>query len=295
MITVKNYKTETKGIDWAKMPEALQSGHKNFNIMAQHYDSNQKIKSVIDLYLQKLNAVAGKQRKPTKKSSKAPASKPKAKTTRTRKKAAPKTPKKSTAPRKNNSTPVERIPDDIRFIKRYVLLNGKVKTKHQILLFISGLQKAILEKRIRKNTANASAIRNIQEQLIKLYNNMPEQVKVEIDEKTIARYLKITSSQNVMLSITYIKRFISLHGKTGVKEKAERLIKQLQKAVKSEKLTVKDPYKEKLEMIFKSLVKYVDGDTPTPEISNTALNGLRGMVGQKQLFKKKSPVRAYRG
>ena len=55
MITVKNYQKETKNIDFKSLPEALQSGHKNFNTMAEHYDSNAKIKEVLDNYIEKLN------------------------------------------------------------------------------------------------------------------------------------------------------------------------------------------------------------------------------------------------
>ena len=55
MITVKNYQKETKNIDFKSLPEALQSGHKNFNTMVEHYNSNAKIKEVLDSYIQKLN------------------------------------------------------------------------------------------------------------------------------------------------------------------------------------------------------------------------------------------------
>jgi len=55
MITVKNYQKETKNIDFKSLPEALQSGHKNFNTMVEHYDSNAKIKEVLDNYIEKLN------------------------------------------------------------------------------------------------------------------------------------------------------------------------------------------------------------------------------------------------
>src|SRR5207244_2837416 len=61
------------------------------------------------------------------------------------------------APKRKSDEPqptmVERIPEELRFIKRYINLNGKIKTKDDILRFINSLQKAILEKRIRKTSS----------------------------------------------------------------------------------------------------------------------------------------------
>ncbi|MBL1279027.1 MAG: hypothetical protein COA33_002055, partial [Fluviicola sp.] len=56
------------------------------------------------------------------------------------------------------ATKVERITDELRMIKRFVLMHDKVKTQNQIRLFISALQKAIAEKRIRKTSDFAKEI-----------------------------------------------------------------------------------------------------------------------------------------
>jgi hypothetical protein len=186
-----------------------------------------------------------------------------------------------------NINHVERTSDEIRFIKRYVLLNGKVKTKHQILLFLNALQRAITEKRIRKTSKYAKQVIHIQDQLVSLYNEMPEQIKVEIDTKIFDEYRLIADSEKSMISINYIKRFISLHGKTGVKEKAKRLHSQMLKAVNSGKLGKSDPYKDRLESVYTALRDYIDGKSNSPSISKAELNGLIGLVENNSLFSKK--------
>ena len=185
---------------------------------------------------------------------------------------------------------VERVPEEIRFIKRYTLLNDKIKTKHQVLLFINALQKAITERRIRKTSAYAKEITQIQEKLVKLYNEMGEEARVEIGSGTLARYNRIAESEKVMPSITYIKRFISLHGKTGVKEKAKRLLDQMLKAVKAKKLQQNDPYKVRLESVYTALREYIEGKSKSPTITRAELNGLMGMVENASLFSKKKSL-----
>ncbi len=201
----------------------------------------------------------------------------------------PKQPVRKASPKKEplKANQVERTSDEIRFIKRFVLLNGKIKTKHQILLFLNALQRAITEKRIRKSSKYAKEIIHIQEQLVKLYNKKPEQIKVDIDSKTLDKYSIIADSEKPMLSISYIKRFISLHGKTDVKVKAKRLADQMKTAAEKMKLTKDDPYKKKIDAVYNSLMHYVNGSTKTPEITTAELNGLTGMVESNDLVSKK--------
>ncbi len=198
------------------------------------------------------------------------------------------TARKSTKkPIPTNVSHVERTSDEIRFIKRYVLLNGKVKTKHQILLFLNAMQRAITEKRIRKTSAHANEIMHIQDQLVKLFNEMPKQIKIDIDEKTLSKYELIAGSQKGMLSISYIKRFISLHGKEHVEAKAKRLADQMKLAADKEKLKKDDPYRKRLDKVYNALMLYVNGKSKTPEITKAELNGLMGMIESNDLFSKK--------
>ena len=102
----------------------------------------------------------------------------------------------------NEATPIERIDTDVQFIKRYASMHGKVKTQAQVLNLLNGLQKAILERRIRKDSPYAKEVNLMQEQLIKAYEKMGEMAEIKIDSKNLKRYLEIAGSQENMLSIT---------------------------------------------------------------------------------------------
>ncbi|SEH05037.1 P-loop NTPase family protein [Candidatus Venteria ishoeyi] len=289
MISKSNYFIEAKKIDYKSLPEALKEGFDTIKFGSKDYKTWEYLeddKEFLAVYFRKLNKhlEKGKVSKPKPKSKAKVAGKTTSKTT----KSAPKKTAKKPKPTKNDRIDlVERVPEEIRFIKRYTLLNEKVKTKHQVLLFINALQKAITEKRIRKTSAYAKEIVQIQDKLVKLYNEMGEEAKIEIGSGTLARYKRIADSEKIMPSITYIKRFISLHGKTGVKDKAKRLLDQMLKAVKAKKLKESDPYKVRLESVYRALREYIEGITKTPTITQAELNGLMGLVENNSLFAKK--------
>ncbi|MTI21125.1 antirestriction protein [Fulvivirga sp. RKSG066] len=71
-----------------------------------------------------------------------------------------------------------------KFITKFLRMHNQVKTKHQLGLYIKSLQKAILEKSIRKSSLLARHIAKIQEVLINQYNTLPDngQVKININD-----------------------------------------------------------------------------------------------------------------
>lgn len=82
---------------------------------------------------------------------------------------------------------VKKMPEEIKFIRRCLSLNGKKKAKEDLLRFINALHRAIVEKRIRKSSPYAKQINYIQEKLVKKYNEKWEK-KLEpmvLSEKTV--------------------------------------------------------------------------------------------------------------
>jgi len=59
---------------------------------------------------------------------------------------------------------------------------------------------------------------------------MGDSIQVNIDEKTLESYTAMAYSEKAMLSVAFIKQFIGLHGKKGVKEKAQGLSDRINKA-----------------------------------------------------------------
>ena len=188
--------------------------------------------------------------------------------------------KKDKAKEQQEVTLVERIPEELRFIKRFVNMDGKWKTKDEILRFINSLQKAILEKRIRKISNWADQIEFIQGKLIDVYNSMKQKIKIELKEETKVQFRLISTEEKVMPSINFIKRYISMNGKPGMREKAKKLLEQINRAMDKGKIGDSDTYISEIHTIKKNLKSFATTKVQkTLEIEKTELNGLEGILG----------------
>lgn len=276
MITVENIISEYPAIDQAILPDALKKDE--FEFIQENidlYNDDETIKKYIDTFVEKLNEVIIK---PT------PEKKVKEKKSNSQK--APKEPAVEKNPSEETTTLVEKVSPEVSFIKRYVGLHGKTKDKSQILNLLNSLQKAIIEKRIRKTSVYAKEIKNIQAQLIKCYNQMGNTIKVNLDEETLDNYTTVAQSQKTMLSVTYIKQYIGIHGKKDVKEKAKALLNRIEKAIESGKIPETCPYWNEIQEIKSSLESYLGNKSKAPTISENTLNGIMSWVARRQQKKK---------
>jgi DNA replication protein DnaC len=280
MITIENIMLEYPGIDQNILPDALKKSEFEFikdNIDLYHDDET--IKKYMDTFVEKLNEVL---HKPVPE-----------KTIREKK---PKSPKSQDSPISpsdpgepdvtETTEPVEKVSPEVAFIKRYVGLHGKTKDRSQVLSFLSSLQKAILEKRIRKTSAYAKEIRNIQQQLIRCVGKMGNTIRIDIDDKTLGAYAAIAHSEKTMLSVVYIKQYIGLHGKPEVKEKAKALSGKIEMAVELGKISTNDPYFDEISEIRASLKSYLGGKAKAPAIKESTLNGIMAWMANRQKKKK---------
>lgn len=282
MITIQNVLEEYQNIPQEMLPTALQQTE--FEFVYENldlYNEDSTIKEYIDTFIDKLNQVVAKEHinieqdepkaKPVK------ATKPKAE-----KQAKPKAePKQKTEKKTPEITPddVDFISPEVRFIKRFVGLHNKEKDKAAILSFINSLQRAIIEKRIRKTSGYADIIEKIQHQLIECYNEMAKTVKISIKAETLAKYEKITKSEQVSAIVKFVKQYISLHGKTDVKTKAKTLYKRYERALNNGDIHYTDARYKEVHAISQSLIAYLQDRTETIEIKETELHGLMGLAG----------------
>jgi hypothetical protein len=294
MIATNNYFTHVNNIDFSALPEAFKKGHE-FLVKATNngeswtsYQSSDTVKKTIDIYLAKLNEFVNTNKKAEKKQ----------RQKQVRQKADKEiiheamikqglinpdgSPKKKTKKNSNEPQPsmVERIPEELRFIKRFVNLNGKTKTKEELLRLINSLQKAILEKRIRKTSPYADQIKYIQNRLIEVYNEMKAKITIELKPETYNSLKELTIEEKVMDSVRFIKRYISLNGKTGIKKKADSLLKQITRTVDKQKIPASDPYMDEVIKITKNLEAFLDDPgMKVLSIEKSELNGLNGILG----------------
>ena len=277
MINTDNYYFAVKDVDFTQLPEMLQKGHAFVDKTTQKgenwiaYEKSDSIRKVIDSYFDKLTSFLDLSKKEAKE--KPSGQKAQSKDTKE------KSPAAIIAP--ETTELVERIPDELRFIKRYVNMHGKSKTKEDLLRFINALQRAILERRIRKTSKYAEQIRYIQATLLKVYNGMKgKALKVEINSKTLEEFYEIVGGEKVYPSISFIKRFVAMHGKPGMKQKAKQLLSQIERSIKKGKIRSGDKYEDKLKSIVKVLQRFISSkDQQTLPIDETELNGLMGILG----------------
>jgi len=281
MINPQNYTTQITATDITKLPAPLQKGHE-FLMKATTsgsdwttYQASDAIKKTVDLYFIKLqeylesNGKRDKKKQTTETGAKSQTTKPK---------------KLKKIPAPPIDVPsvmmVERMPEELRFIKRYVNLNGKTKTREEMLRFINALQKAIVEKRIRKTSPYSDQIKYVQEKLIQVYNSMASKIKLVLKPETYDALKKLTGEEKVMASIGFIKRYISMNEKSGMKEKAKSLLDQINRAYKKGRISDDDPYIAEIHEIKKNLKTFVsDKSMKTLEIEKATLNGLEGILG----------------
>lgn len=297
MLNTNNYFSKAASINWDNLPEALSKGHKLVEGASQNnwaaYNSNENIKRVVDAFFQKLNEYLDKNPSSVVTASKSLPTKtvktaPKAATAKPTP-ATPKMPPKKAAVEKEeyDSEDVELIDTDVQFIKRYSAMHGKVKSQAQILTLLHSLQKAIVERRIGKDSPYAKEIDMMQKQLISCYEKMGDMAEIKIDSKNLKRYLEIAHSQEGMFSVALLKSYIALNGKRDVKDRSQRLFNRIKKAVEQGKITKSDKYADKLNEAYQTLKNYNDGDSAMLNINKAQLNGLMGILGEN-LFQKKS-------
>jgi len=289
MFTISNYFTEVAKIDVSTLPDLLQESHR-FVMQAtkngaswQRYETSAAIREAIDLHIQGMNnAIAASPSK---------AVRPKAvqasfPTTAEKKPASAKKKKGVTPSPEITSTGegkvqlVARIPDELRFIRRFIGLDGKEQTKEQLLRFINSLQKAIVEKRIRKTSEWAEQIRMIQKKLIDTYNGMKGKITIELQSTTLEKLKSFADSEKLLASVAFIKRYIGMNEKIGIKEKAKTLLIAIDRAYDKRIINSSDPYGPEIAQIRKNLQSFIaDKNQRTLEIETAELSGLQGILG----------------
>lgn len=282
MLTAQNYNEQVALIDYTALPTNLQKGYDFVKKSTQNYSNwdvyykSEKIKEVIDLYLSKVSVYVPKL---TEHKVVPPKKETVHKTTKTVK---PKAEKK-VVEHKHHDAPAphltEKFEEEIKLIKRFVNLNGKQKTQEDILRFINALQKAIVERKVRKTSIYAKEIEYIQNDLIMVYNRMSNKTLYYIPDEKLAKLEGIVDGEKIYPSIQYIKKFLNLVGKKGIKQKATDLAKLMENAVAKKKVLPTDKYADKMNEAFKKLLSFIDSPTEkTIELESQELNGLQGIV-----------------
>ncbi|GAB5417622.1 MAG: hypothetical protein Crog4KO_26070 [Crocinitomicaceae bacterium] len=281
MINKDNYYEKSKGIDFTKLDAKFKEGKDfvdeltNSGLDWSMYDADSEIREGVDLYFKNLSNEISKG--DSKKEAKSPPQ------TNEKKVSEPKVVKRQpnqsrkTAPQ--TGEPVESFSLELKFIKRFLNLDGKKRVRNHLRLFINALQRAIRDRLIRKKSPYAKEIMEIQKSLINVYEdfkNERDEIVVEVPAPTKKKYMNILGKQYEMLSIKLIKSYIGLQGKIIENIRAVRLSNRIRKAMESKKIAKKDPYYEKVKEIKSSLDSFIKKNSREGvlKIETQTLNGL---------------------
>jgi predicted nucleotidyltransferase len=94
--------------------------------------------------------------------------------------------------------------------------------------------------------------------LVEVYNSMKAKVTIQLKPDTYDELKKLTGEEKVMTSVTFIKGYINLNGKTGMKKKADQLLKRITRMVDKKTIPADDPYMNELITITKNLEAFLD-------------------------------------
>lgn len=296
MITRNNYSEQIKKVDLSKLHNEVIEAKELFDEVTQNgkdwslVDGDNAIQEMVDLYFKSLEGYLPK-KTATKTATKKAA--PRKKKTVSAPKPKPSAPKKSVRPRKaiprsrvdlSAADKVELVDLELKFIRRYVNMDGKVKEQNQIRLFLNALQKAIIEKRIRKTSKFAKEIEAIQLDLIKLFEALKinQSMTVKINPKRIADYYKVLGKQVEMQSVKFIKSYVNLQGKFIENKRAVSLHDRIVRAFNANRISKRDKYWTEVDEILKNLKSFVkknkNGGVLTA--SKKELNGLNGILSE---------------
>ncbi|WP_295123511.1 hypothetical protein [uncultured Chitinophaga sp.] len=283
-ITPENYFEVAAGLNFSEMPKNIQEGHEYVKELTsggtdwRDYDEEPEIAETVRLYFLALAALLLDKQPPGVEAS-APM--------RTRKAAAkankPNGPVRlsqyANTPKPVTPAPVEIIRPELQFIKRFLKLHNTDKERDQVLRFLNALQKAMLEKKIRKTSPYAAQILYIQDTLIKAVNTMPDSGTIVISDDMLKNLQASVGQEDIMPEVQLIKRYIGLHGKTGVHEKAKSLLAAIDKSIERGIITDKSPYYSNIHQIQKNLRRYLAaGSKNVLNIDDAELNGLQGVL-----------------
>lgn len=277
MLTKENYFEKVSDVDWSSIPSALIETHE-FILEAtgngMDWEKAANISDFIEVLRLQFTAMENFLPKGKRKGVKGSRQKVgREKKERTSGKKEPK--ERGNKNRgETNAVEMERIDDSVRFIRRYVGLNGKVKTPEQILSFINSLQRAILERKIRKSDPYADQINYIQKKLLEVYENMGATISLQVDSEVLDSFRLIASSQKISPSTTMLKRYVGAQGKSIEKEKASRLLKVMDKNVTA--IPKDNPSRERINRARRNLKHYIENASKSEvlRLQSAALNGM---------------------
>ena len=287
MLTIDTYYNyiSKENLSRQGLPKRLQKGWDYINQITRNgisldtYHANKIVKRTIDLYLEKLATYLKSKGQVIKTKMTSPDKKERIK----KQPLGPSEPKKIIPKSKRLSASihpkmVETFSIELRFLKRFLNLDQQAKTKRQIRFFLNALQRAIIEKKIRKNSKYAKEIERLQNDLMTLLGNFKTNdiMQVLISKRKQNEILKVLGKESEIPSVKLIREYISLQGKSIPTKSAKQLHNKIGRKLNAGVIGTRDRYYSQINQILSHLRALVEDNPIGGElvIESRDLNGL---------------------
>jgi hypothetical protein len=176
---------------------------------------------------------------------------------------------------------------ELQLMRRFVGMNGKPRTRKQVLALLAALNRAITKGHIRKTdnpTRFHKEMAYIQDRLAYALSHAFKKVKdgdaaaLNFDEGEVKRIKALVKSYAVYPSVRLALRFFAMEGKAPDAAKAKALLDHVRQAVTSGKVADDDPAFRLINRVEAALADYVEGGSNTVRVTDTTLEGLAGVV-----------------
>lgn len=185
----------------------------------------------------------------------------------------------------SQKTPVASFPVEVSLLKRYIGMQGKKiseirnSSTYNPDGILRSIQRAIEEKKIRKDSKYAGEIRSVQKELIRMLRDIDAKKVKGSDTIEISGYEKckaIVNSMRIDETTKISKNFISkVQEREGRKKDAENILAKLKE------LATDADNKEIVSAMEKAIEDYISGKTEKVEAVERQLRGVLGSIAKK--------------
>lgn len=185
----------------------------------------------------------------------------------------------------SQKTPVASFPVEVSLLKRYIGMHGKKLSEIRASRdynpegILRSIQRAIEEKKIRKDSKYADEIMSVQKELIRLLRDIDAKKVKGSDTIKISGYEKckaIVNSMRIDDTTKISKNFISkVQEREGRKKDAENILAKLKE------LATDSDNKEIVSAMEKAIEDYINGKTEKVEAVERQLRGVLGSIAKK--------------
>lgn len=185
----------------------------------------------------------------------------------------------------SQKTPVASFPVEVSLLKKYIGMHGKKLSEIRASRdynpegILRSIQRAIEEKKIRKDSKYADEIMSVQKELIRLLRDIDAKKVKGSDTIEISGYEKckaIVNSMRIDDTTKISKNFISkVQEREGRKKDAENILAKLKE------LATDADNKEIVSAMEKAIEDYISGKTEKVEAVERQLRGVLGSIAKK--------------